>query len=109
MMDSNLSKLISRLHASSIIGHVRIDSRGMSDATGRWILDVKPSELNPENIQVANDVLLFVTIIAQNFNMIQKMLEINTDMVNKSEIAKIIADEFAKYFEEKGDRKNDPQ
>ena len=93
--------LINRFYLKSIQGQIKLEKHGISDSSNEWIIDVKPTgNIDFMGIQKANDVLLFISIILQNYQHIFEILTEQKAMVYRDDIRMAIAEEFKNLKEQ---------
>lgn len=87
--------IMNKFYSMSIEGHVKLESRGITDSTNGFVIEVRPiGEIDFVSVQKANNILVFLSILLQNYSSIYSILESQKSMVYRDDIKEAIAIEF---------------
>jgi len=87
--------IMHRFYAMSINGHVMFESGGITDSSHSFLIEVRPvGDIDFMAVQKANNVLVFLSILLQNYPAIYSILDHQKAMVYRDDIKEVIAAEF---------------
>jgi hypothetical protein len=84
-----------KFYAMSIEGHIKLEGRGITDSSNSFIIEIRPlGDIDFMAVQKANNVLVFLSILLQNYPSIYSILDHQKAMVYRDDIKEVIAAEF---------------